>query len=376
MRGRLPLLAQSGMGESTVRLPLDASVAKAPSTRNELNQLSSRAAPFPGAHDRRARNPMIEWTLRKIIGTKNDRELKRSLPVIARINELEPQMRALSDEDFPRKTAEWKQQVENGKPLDDLLIPAFALAREAARRTIGQRHFDVQLIGGRFLHMGCIAEMRTGEGKTLTATAPSYLNALSGRGVHVVTVNDYLARRDAEWMGQVHRFMGLSVGCVLHDMKDAERQAAYRADITYGQNNEFGFDYLRDNMKFALEDYVQRELNYAIVDEVDSILIDETRTPLIISGPAEESTEKDAIIDRIIPKLKRGRKVEKGEPEEGDYAVDEKMKSVILTEQGIARCEELLGIDNLYDPAHIDTLHHINQALRAHALFKRDIDYV
>ena len=309
---------------------------------------------------------MIEWTLRKIIGTKNERELKRAVPVIARINELETQMRALSDEDFPRKTAEWKQEVENGKPLDDLLIPAFALAREAARRAIGQRHFDVQLIGGRFMHMGCIAEMRTGEGKTLTATAPSYLNALSGRGVHVVTVNDYLARRDAEWMGRVHRFLGLSVGCVLHDMSDKARQEAYRADITYGQNNEFGFDYLRDNMKFRLQDYVQRELNFAIVDEVDSILIDEARTPLIISGPTEDSTEKYYQVDQVMHGLVLDQ----------DYTLDEKARSAMLTDEGIEKLQRRLNLPNLYAPEVVETLHHVEQSLRAHTLYKRDRDYV
>ncbi|MHB8879794.1 MAG: DEAD/DEAH box helicase, partial [Myxococcaceae bacterium] len=227
---------------------------------------------------------MIEWTIKKLIGTKNDRELKKAWPKVARINELEPKMKALSDADFPAETARLKQEVANGRPLDEVLYEAFALVREAGRRTIGQRHFDVQMIGGIFLHQGCIAEMRTGEGKTLTATLPAYLNALSGRGVHIVTVNDYLARRDAEWMGRVHHFLGMKVGCILHDLSDAERQESYRADITYGQNNEFGFDYLRDNMKFRLQDYVQRELNFSIVDEVDSILIDEARSPLIISG--------------------------------------------------------------------------------------------
>src|SRR6476620_4961468 len=220
---------------------------------------------------------MIEWTLKKIIGTKNERELKKARPLIARINELEPRMKALKDEDFAAQTNTWKQEVQNGKSLDDLLPEAFALTREASRRVLGQRHFDVQMIGGLFLHQGNIAERRTGEGKTLTATLPSYLNALSSRGVHVVTVNDYLARRDAEWMGRLHKFLGLTTGCILHELSDKQRQDSYRCDITYGQNNEFGFDYLRDNMKFRLQDYVQRELNFAIVDEVDSILIDEAR---------------------------------------------------------------------------------------------------
>jgi preprotein translocase subunit SecA len=309
---------------------------------------------------------MIEWTLRKIIGTKNERELKRAQPLVARINGLEEEMRALTDEDFARRTAQMKQEVANGKPLDELVAPAFALVREAARRVIGQRHFDVQLIGGYFLHSGCIAEMRTGEGKTLTATLPSYLNALSGRGVHVVTVNDYLARRDAEWMGRVHRFLGLQVGCVLHDLSDRQRQEAYRADITYGQNNEFGFDYLRDNMKFRLQDYVQRELNFAIVDEVDSILIDEARTPLIISGPTDDTTDKYGRVDKVIPGLVLDR----------DFTLDEKSKSVLLTDEGIERLQQRLGIGNLYAPEEIETLHHVEQALRAHALYKRDRDYV
>ncbi len=309
---------------------------------------------------------MIEWTLKKIIGTKNDRELKRAWPKVARINTLEPRMRELADEAFPGETARLKQEVANGRPLDDVLFEAFALTREAARRRIGQRHFDVQLIGGMFLHQGCIAEMRTGEGKTLTATLPSYLNALSGRGVHIVTVNDYLARRDAEWMGRIHNLLGLTTGCIVHDLDDAERQAAYRSDITYGQNNEFGFDYLRDNMKFRLSDYVQRELNFAIVDEVDSILIDEARTPLIISGPTEENTDEYFRIDRVIPGLV---------PDQ-DYALDEKTRSVNLTDDGVEKIQRRLGISNLYDPSEVETLHHVEQALRAHTLYKRDRDYV
>ena len=319
---------------------------------------------------------MLGALVKKVIGTKNDRELKRLWPLVDEINSLEEEVQKLSDAELRARTASFKERLDQGATLDDILCEVFATGREASKRALGMRPFDVQLLGGIALHRGNIAEMKTGEGKTLVATMPVYLNALSGKGVHVVTVNDYLARRDSEWMGRLYNFLGLSVGVVVHGIDDAVRKAAYQADITYGQNNEFGFDYLRDNMKFALEEYVQRELNFAIVDEVDSILVDEARTPLIISGPAEESTEKYAIIDRIIPKLKRGRKVEKGEPEEGDYAVDEKMKSAILTEQGIARCEELLGVDNLYDPGHIDTLHHVNQALRAHALFERDVDYV
>ncbi len=309
---------------------------------------------------------MIQWTLKKLIGTKNERELKKAWPRVARINALEPKMEALADADFPAQTARWKEEVANGRPVDELLSEAFALVREAARRTLGQRHFDVQLIGGMFLHQGCIAEMRTGEGKTLTATLPSYLNALTGRGVHVVTVNDYLARRDAEWMGRLHNMVGLSVGCVLHDLDDAERQAAYRADITYGQNNEFGFDYLRDNMKFRLQDYVQRELNFAIVDEVDSILIDEARTPLIISGPTEDTTDKYYTVDRVIPGLVADQ----------DYTLDEKARAVNLTDDGVEKLQKRLAIQNLYDPSEIETLHHVEQALRAHTLYRRDRDYV
>ncbi|MHA7629286.1 preprotein translocase subunit SecA [Corallococcus sp. M7] len=309
---------------------------------------------------------MIEWTLKKLIGTKNERELKKARVKVARINELEGKMKALEDGDFARETARMKQEIANGRPLDELLFDAFALTREAARRVIGQRHYDVQLIGGMFLHEGCIAEMRTGEGKTLTATLPSYLNALSGRGVHVVTVNDYLARRDAEWMGRVYKFLGMTTGCVLHELSDKQRQEAYRSDITYGQNNEFGFDYLRDNMKFRLQDYVQRELNYAIVDEVDSILIDEARTPLIISGPTEDSTDKYYRVDQVIPGLV---------PDQ-DYTLDEKHRSVALTDDGIDKLQKRLNVGNLYDPGEIETLHHVEQALRAHTLYKRDKDYV
>ncbi|HYO69771.1 MAG TPA: preprotein translocase subunit SecA, partial [Archangium sp.] len=281
---------------------------------------------------------MIEWTLKKIIGTKNERELKKTYPKVARINELESKMRALKDEDFPAATARMKQEVQNGRPLDELLYDAFAITREAARRVIGQRHYDVQMIGGMFLHQGCIAEMRTGEGKTLTATLPSYLNALSGRGVHVVTVNDYLARRDAEWMGRVHRFLGMTTGCILHELNDRQRQESYRADITYGQNNEFGFDYLRDNLKFRLQDYVQRELNFAIVDEVDSILIDEARTPLIISGPTEDTTDKYYRVDQVIHGLV---------PDQ-DYTLDEKHRAVSLTDAGIEKLQKRLSVANLY----------------------------
>lgn len=319
---------------------------------------------------------MLGGLVRKIFGSSNDRELKKLWPLVDEIGQLEEGLKALSDDQLRAKTGELREQLDQGATTDDILVPAFAVAREAAWRAVGMRPFDVQLLGGMILHSGRISEMKTGEGKTLVATLPAYLNALTGRGVHVVTVNDYLARRDAEWMGRIYRFLGLSVGTVVHGISEEERKQAYLADITYGQNNEFGFDYLRDNMKFALDDYVQRDLHFAIVDEVDSILVDEARTPLIISGPADDSTEKYQAINQIIPRLTPGRKVEKGEPEEGDYAVDEKHKSAILTEQGVQRCEELLSIDNLYDTAHIDTLHHVNQALRAHALFQRDVDYV
>ncbi len=316
---------------------------------------------------------MFGTVLKKIFGSKNDRELKRIQPVVNRINELESRFQKMSDDELRAMTPRFKERLERGETLDELLPEAFATVREVARRTLDMRHFDVQLIGGVVLHQGKIAEMKTGEGKTLVATLPVYLNALTGRGVHVVTVNDYLAKRDAEWMGAIYKFLGMSVGVIVHGLTDAERRQAYAADITYGTNNEFGFDYLRDNMKFRLEDYVQREFYYAIVDEVDSILIDEARTPLIISGPSEDSTEKYYVIDRIIPHLKRATKEDGSD---GDYTVDEKLRQVILTEQGVSKVERLLGIDNLYDPRHIDTLHHVNQALKAHVLFKRDVDYV
>ncbi len=319
---------------------------------------------------------MLGGLVRKVFGSRNDRELKKLLPLVDEINQLEESVKSLSDEELRSQTGILRQRLAEGETTDDILVPAFAVAREAAWRAVGMRPFDVQLLGGMILHSGRISEMKTGEGKTLVATLPAYLNALTGKGVHVVTVNDYLARRDAEWMGRIYKFMGLSVGVVLHGISEEERIAAYQADITYGQNNEFGFDYLRDNMKFNLADYVQRDLHFAIVDEVDSILVDEARTPLIISGPADDSTGKYQEINQIIPRLEAGRKVEKGEPEEGDFSVDEKHKSVILTEQGIEKCEKLLSVDNLYDAANIDTLHHVNQGLRAHALFQKDVDYV
>ena len=309
---------------------------------------------------------MLEGLLRKFVGSKTERELKKIQPSIEAVNALEPQISALSDSDLQAKTAEFKQRVENGSPLDDILPEAFAVAREAGKRILNMRHFDVQLIGGYALHTGKIAEMKTGEGKTLVATLPAYLNALAGKGVHVVTVNDYLARRDAEWMGRLYKFLGLTVGVVRHGIDDRERHSAYHSDITYGTNNEFGFDYLRDNMKFDLANCVQREHNFAIVDEVDSILIDEARTPLIISGPSEESTDKYYRIDKIIPKLRR----------DIDYQVDEKHRTATLTEEGVARAEGLLNVENLYDPSNMDILHHVNQGLRAHTLYKRDGEYV
>ena len=302
----------------------------------------------------------------KIFGSNNDRILKDLQPIVDEINLLEPQMKLLSDEQIPQKTIEFKERIENGEALDDILPAAFALVREASIRTLGMRHFDVQLIGGIALHQGCIAEMKTGEGKTLMSTLPAYLNALSGKGVHIVTVNDYLAKRDAEWMAQIYNFLGLTVGAILHDIDDQERKRSYGADITYGTNNEFGFDYLRDNMKFDKESLAQRELNFAIVDEVDSILIDEARTPLIISGAAEKSTHFYTQVNTIIPAFKK----------DTDYTLDEESKSVSLTETGIAKGEDLLKVDNLYDPANIEILHHLNQALKAHTIFKRDTDYI
>jgi len=327
---------------------------------------------------------MLSSLVKKIVGSKNDRELKRLWPAVARINALEPKIAALTDDHLRNKTVEFKERLGRGEALDSILPEAFAVCREAGKRTLGMRHFDVQLIGGMVLHQGKIAEMKTGEGKTLVATLPAYLNALTGRGVHIVTVNDYLARRDSEWMGQIYRFLGLTVGVIVHGIEDDERREAYHSDITYGTNNEFGFDYLRDNMKFALDDYVQRDYHYSIVDEVDSILIDEARTPLIISGPTEDSTDKYYIIDRIIPSLKKGevKDIEantlSGKRKEytGDFTIDEKARSATLTEEGVLKVEKLLKIDNLYDPGNMETLHHVQQALRAHALFKRDVDYV
>ncbi len=331
---------------------------------------------------------MLDTVLAKVFGTQNERELKKLWPTVAQINEHEDGIRSLSDDQFPERTVALRERVERGESLEDLLPEAFAVVREAGWRTLEMRHFDVQLIGGMVLHAGKIAEMKTGEGKTLVATLTAYLNALVGKGVHVVTVNDYLARRDSEWMGRIYRFLGMTVGVIQHDMRDAERKAAYACDITYGTNNEFGFDYLRDNMKFDISQFVQRPHNFAIVDEVDSILIDEARTPLIISGPAEQSTELYAEVDRIIPKLKPGAVTQGNVPAEerealettGDFLKDEKHKTVALTESGMARAEQLLAgrlqPGGLYDPANMPLLHHVNQALRAHALFRCDVDYM
>jgi len=309
---------------------------------------------------------VVGWIIKKIVGTKNQRELTRMRPLVARINALEDSIKAKSDTELRAMTADFKQRLENGAALDDLLPEAFATVREAGKRVLQMRHFDVQLIGGFALHRGMIAEMKTGEGKTLVATLPIYLNALTGKGTHLVTVNDYLATRDAEWMGKIYQFLGLSVGTIYHDMPEAERQRAYRSDVTYGQNNEFGFDYLRDNMKDSIERYAQRPLNFAIVDEVDSILIDEARTPLIISGPAEESVDLYHRVNGIIPSLSK----------DVDYTVDEKANSAMLTDAGVERVEKKLSIQNLYDPANIQWLHHVQQALAAHALYKRDVNYL
>ncbi len=309
---------------------------------------------------------MIELILKKIFGSKNERELKRLAPLVDRVSSFEPHLRELSDAELQQYTPRFKERLEQGEELDDLLPEAFAVAREASARVLGMRPFDVQVIGGIVLHEGKIAEMKTGEGKTLVAVMPAYLNALSGDGVHIVTVNDYLARRDTKWMGGVFQFLGLTVDTILHGLDDDQRRRAYAADITYGTNNEFGFDYLRDNMKFSLEDMVQRGFNYAIVDEVDSILIDEARTPLIISGPAEESTQLYYILNRTANQLKR----------EQDYTIDEKARSVLVTEDGVAHAEKLLNLDNLYDPRNIEVLHHLQAALKAQNIFKRDVDYI
>jgi preprotein translocase subunit SecA len=357
---------------------------------------------------------LINTLLGKIFGTKNEREVKRLQPRVLAINALEPEMQKLSDDELRAKTAEFRARVQERLSsipdapeadtdadtpdidrqkeieaeravllkgvLDELLEEAFAVVREAGRRVLNMRHFDVQLIGGMVLHEGMIAEMKTGEGKTLVATLPVYLNALSGRGVHVVTVNDYLAKRDSEWMGKLYSFLGLTVGVIVHDLDDVERRAAYAADVTYGTNNEFGFDYLRDNMKFDLRDCVQRMHNFAIVDEVDSILIDEARTPLIISGASEESTDKYYKVNRIIPKLERGEEIDTqpGEPKimTGDFVVDEKHRNCTVTDVGWEKVEKLLGIGNIADPENWALKHHVETAVKAHALYKKDVEYV
>ncbi len=309
---------------------------------------------------------MLNYILKKIVGTKNDREIKRLTVIMKEVNEQEPLMKSLTDSELRAKTPYFKGRLAEGASLDDLLVEAFAVAREVSRRTLGMRPFDAQVIGGIVLHEGKIAEMKTGEGKTLASTMPVYLNALTGRGVHVITVNDYLANRDANWMKPIYEFLGLSVGVIVHGIDDTERRNAYNCDVTYGTNNEFGFDYLRDNMNFQLENYVQREFHYAIVDEVDSILIDEARTPLIISGPSEESTDKYYKVNQIIPRLKR----------DHDYTIEEKSRTVVLTEEGVAKSEKLLNVQNLYEPKNMEILHHVNQALKAHTLFRKDIDYL
>ena len=309
---------------------------------------------------------MIGKILTKVFGSSNDRYLKQIQPLVTRINDLEKDLLSLSDSELAAKTIAFKERLEKGEPLDDLLPEAFAVVREAGSRVLGERHYDVQLVGGVVLHQGKIAEMKTGEGKTLTSTLPVYLNALTGKGAHVVTVNDYLAARDIEWMVEVYKFLGMTCGNIVHGLDDSERRAAYAADITYGTNNEFGFDYLRDNMKFEMADFCQRGFNFAIVDEVDSILIDEARTPLIISGPAEISTELYNLVDKTIPKFKK----------DVHYTFDEKARQVSLTEEGIALGEELLEVENLYDPTSIEKLHHLNQGLKAHIVFKKDVDYI
>src|SRR3954451_23012876 len=308
---------------------------------------------------------------RRLFGSANDRYVKSLQPLVDQINELEPELEKLSDEALRARTAEFKTRLVDGAELDDLLVEAFATVREAAKRTLGQRHFDVQLMGGIVLHRGMIAEMKTGEGKTLVATLPVYLNALAGNGVHVVTVNDYLAKRDAEWMGQIYQFLGMSVGVIVHELDDEQRKAAYACDVTYGTNNELGFDYLRDNMKYRLDLMVQRPFSYAIVDEVDSILIDEARTPLIISGPTDDKSELYAGVDAIVKQFV-----------EVDYELDEKQKSIVLTEDGTEKAERMLEAAgliegrNLYDVANTQVVHHLNQALKANVMFKKDIDYI
>src|SRR5438876_1421971 len=307
---------------------------------------------------------MLDTLVKKFVGSRNDREIKKIQPLVQKINDLEPQVSSLTDEQLRSKTAEFKQRFENGESLEDLLPEAFAVVRETGKRVLNMRHFDVQLIGGVALHQGRISEMKTGEGKTLVATLPAYLNAIEGKGVHVVTVNDYLAKRDSEWMGRLYKFLGLSVGVIQHGLDDQERRESYGSDITYGTNNEFGFDYLRDNMKFDIAHCVQRGHFYAIVDEVDSILIDEARTPLIISGPSDEATDKYYKADAIIPQLQNGEELDGKKT--GEYLVDERQHTAVLTEEGVDKAERLLGVGNLYDPANMELLHCVEQALKAH----------
>ncbi|HMT08751.1 MAG TPA: hypothetical protein PKA82_12160, partial [Pyrinomonadaceae bacterium] len=338
-----------------------------------------------------ATNKFADKLIKKIFGSSSDVFLKNVKATVAEINALEPKMQAMSDAELKAQTPKFKQAIANHLEgitdkeerrkaeqavLSVLLPEAFATVREGSRRVTGMRHFDVQMIGGVALHQGRIAEMRTGEGKTLVATLPSYLNGLTGRGVHVVTVNDYLASRDAEWMGRIHEFLGLKVGCIQNDMDDVQRKEAYSCDITYGTNNEFGFDYLRDNMKFDVESLVQPDHYFAIIDEVDSILIDEARTPLIISGASDEATDKYYTANQVIPHLEKGHKDEETKVTTGDYLLDEKNHSSVLTEQGVAKAEKLLGISNLYDPANMDMLHCVESALKAHTLYKLDHHYV
>jgi preprotein translocase subunit SecA len=309
---------------------------------------------------------MITQILSKILGNANERQVRKIVPLVQKINALEPNISALPDDKLAAKTLEFREKLAKGSHLDDILIEAFAVVREVSKRTLGMRPFDVQLMGAIALHRGKIAEMKTGEGKTLVATMPLYLNALAGKGAHLVTVNDYLAHRDSEWNAPIYRFLGLEVACLQNHMSDEERKIAYQADILYATNNELGFDYLRDNMKFRLEDYVQRDLHYAIVDEVDSILINEARTPLIISGPTDEESELYVKTDKSIRYFKR----------DEEFEVDEKARSVQLTEQGVDKVESYFNVQNLYDPTNLTILHHVTQALKAHAIFKRDIDYI
>src|SRR6201997_4357250 len=336
---------------------------------------------------------LIGKALTKVFGTNNERVVKRLLPRVAAINALEPEMQRLSDEQLRAKTAEFRARIAatlegitdaeeraaaEKQALDEILPEAFAVVREAGHRALNMRHFDVQLIGGMVLHQGKISEMKTGEGKTLVATLPCYLNALAGHGVHVVTVHDYLAKRDAEWMGKIYEFLGLTVGVIVHDLSDDERRQAYAADITYGTNNEFGFDYLRDNMKFEIKDCVQRGHYYGIVDEVDSILIDEARTPLIISGPTDQTTDKYARVRKIIPVLELGEEIDslEGKTFTGDYVVDEKHKTISVTDEGWEKIEKLLGIGNIADPENWEFKHHVETAIKAHTLYRNDVEYV